>query len=146
MSSRAMAFQVAKRRAEAEGQEAPQDALPSRNSLRAQPPLATQPVAIRYAQLVKRTGYRRCGRRRRRHHAGIDEMLDEPCNASLPLPSRRKFDADLSGVEPAGLDLCGEPIDRAPVIADGLCGIAEIAEFRQERVTVGRQPTDTLGC
>ena len=132
MSSRAMAFRSPGAVPKQKGQEAPQDALPSRNGLGAQPPLATQPVAIRQVQLVKRTGRRRCGRRRWRRHAGIDEMLDEPCDASLPLPSRRKFTADLSGVEPAGLNLCAEPIDRALVIADGLCGIAEPAEFRQD--------------
>ena len=45
-------------------------------------------------------------------------MLDEPCDASLPRLSRRKFNADLSGVEPAGLNLCTELIDRAFVGSD----------------------------
>ena len=138
--------QVAGRRAETESQEAPQDAPPDRNGLGAQPPLATQPVAIRQAQLVKRTGCRGCGGRRRRHHAGIDEMLDESGDVSLPLPSRRKFTAGLPGVEPTDLNLCAEPIDRALVVADCPCCVAAVAEFRQERVTVGRQPTDALGC
>ena len=66
--------------------------------------------------------------------------------AMYPLLSRRKFIADLFGVEPADLNLCAELIDRALVVADCPCRVAKLAEFRQERVTMGLQPTDALGC
>ena len=110
--------QVTGRRTEPMGQEALQNALARRNGLGAQPPLVAQPVAVRHAQLVKRPRPWRSRRRRRRHHAGTDEMLDEPCDVFLPLVRRAKLGADLSGTETAGLNLATEPIDRALVMAD----------------------------
>ena len=111
--------QVAGRRAETEGQEAPQDALPSRNGLGAQPSVVCSQSPYAWLSSSSEPGAGGKEGEGGAIHAGIDEMLDEPCDASLPRLSRRKFDADLSGVEPAGLYLCTELIDRALAIADG---------------------------
>ena len=72
-------------------------------------------------------------------------MLDEPCDVFFAFVRRGKLGADLSGTETTGLNPGAEPIDRALVMADRSCGIAEPAEFRQERVTVRRQPAGALG-
>ena len=128
--------QVAGRGTETEGREALQDPLTNRNGLRTQSPLVMQPVAVREAQLIERTPCRRCGGRSCRHHASIDEMRDETLDVFLPLLRRGKLSTDLADVETAGLNPGTEPVDRALVVADCPCRVAELGEFRQERVTV----------
>ena len=137
--------QVTGFRTKTEGQEASQNTLASRNGLQAESPLLAQPVSVRQAEFIKPAWLRRCRVRGWCHHTSIDEMFDEPSGASLPIPCRRKFNADVCcSSEAAALNLCTESIDDAPAIIDRLGGVAETAEVRWERVTMRCQPVSAV--
>ena len=63
-----------------------------------------------------------------------------------PLPCRGKFNADVHGSGVAIMYPCAEPIDGAPVFIDRLCGVAETAQIRQERVAMRRQLAGAGRC